>query len=187
MSEQSAQPKSSADATHTFRYKLGIFLFVAGNLAVVGGILAPLVGLASVLGAATIGAVIVGGEAVALTSIVFIGKAGFLALKGKIGASVKEGFTAPVGKTRHMVGITLFLLNVFALYLTVYYAWASLDAVAQEPALTEFWGMTVEEQWTMVLSIFLVGEIGFIVSLYVLGADWWERFRNLFVWQGTDA
>ena len=29
--------------------------------------------------------------------------------------------------------------------------------------------------------LFLAGEIAFLVSLYVLGADWREKFRHIFV------
>ena len=35
--------------------------------------------------------------------------------------------------------------------------------------------------------LFLVGEIGFLVAIYVLGGDWWEKFRNIFIWSGQEA
>ena len=71
----------NADFTKTWRYKVGLFMFIVGNL----GVLAAMpVGLALGFGVATIGAVVVGSEVLATASIVFLGMQGFKALKNKI-------------------------------------------------------------------------------------------------------
>jgi hypothetical protein len=169
------------DATRTWRYQLGILLFALGNLSVVLGIVLPVIGLGSVVGATVIGAMIVGGEVLSMASIVFIGKAGFLALKQKLFGAAKEGYAAPIGRTRHRIGITLFLMNGLTTYLIVLYAWAAFSAEAEGSHIV--WGLDLAQQWKLVLGLFLTGELSFLLSLYVLGADWWERFRNVFVWQ----
>ena len=186
LSKVNSSDKVAEDFTQTWRYKAGISLFVIGNIGVGIGVLMPMLGLVSGGNAGLVGVLIVGGELVALTSIVFLGKAGFLALKNKMFGVVKAGYAAPVGAVRHYIGIALFLANALALYFIVYYAWASFGAASPEMPMTEIWGLDLAQQWELVLGVFLAGEISFLISLYVLGADWWERFRNIFVWQNPN-
>ena len=43
------------------------------------------------------------------------------------------------------------------------------------------------QQGTMVFWLFLIGEISFLVAIYVLGADWWGKFRRIFVWEAPES
>ena len=169
-----------------FRYKAGLTLFVGGHLILLAGVLMPLFGLAGEGGAKLAGALVLGGEVIAMASIVFLGKEGFLKLKSKLTGAVKEGYEAPVGPLRHYLGLILFFTNVAVAYFILYYAWVSFGAATPEMPMTEVWGLGLAQQWDMLLTLFLVGEISFLVSLYVLGADWWGRFRNLIVWSAAD-
>ena len=167
------------DFTRTWRYKVGLFLFIVGHLGLVVGLLLPLVGA----GAALVGALVVGGEIVGLTSIVVLGKEGFKAIKSKVFASVKAEYATPVGPTRHYIGLALLLGNVVTTYAMMVYAWDAFAAAGAEGPAAAVWGLDVAQQGSLVLWLFLIGEISFFISLYVLGADWWGRFRNIFVWQ----
>ena len=64
----------------------------------------PAMGL---LSAARAAAGIVAGEVTALTSIVFLGKEGFMAIKARIFGAIRAEFERPVGRTRHTIGIIL--------------------------------------------------------------------------------
>ena len=169
----------STDFTGTWRYKLGLTLIVGGHVVLLAGVVLPALGG----GVALAGALVLGGELIALSSIVFLGKAGFLAIKGKIFGVVKTGFSARVGRGRHYFGLALFSINVLTLYAIVLYAWAAFAVATPESAAPMVWGLDLEQQDALVLTLFLVGELSFVVSIYVLGADWWERFRRLIVWQ----
>jgi hypothetical protein len=46
------------------------------------------------------------------------------------------------------------------------------------PVLLDF-----TEQRYLFFNLFLIGEVTFLIAIYVLGADWWERVRKVFVWQ----
>ena len=174
----------AADFTKTWRYKLGLTMIVVGNGALVGAVL---LGGAIGLGAATIGAIVVGGEVVSLASIVFLGKEGFMAIKNKIVAAAKSSYTQPVGQTRHRIGIVLFLTHVATAYLIVLYAWDAFAIAAAEGPDAAVWGLNLAEQGDLVFDLFLVGEISFVVSIYVLGADWWGKFRSIFVWEAAET
>ena len=170
----------STDYTKTWRYKVGFFMIIVGNL----GVLAAMpVGLALGFGAATIGAVVVGSDVLATASIVFLGMQGFKALKNKIFGAVKGSYTAPVGRTRHRIGIALLLTKVVTTYTMMIYAWEAFGvAIAVGPS-APVWGLNIEEQGSLVWHLFLAGEISFLVAIYVLGADWWGKFRRIFVWE----
>ena len=173
----------AAEFTSTWRYKLGFAMIIGGNLGIVVAVLLGFMGL----GAGTVGALVVGGEIVSLASIVFLGKEGFKAIKSKAVAFVKSGYTAPVGKARHYIGIALLCTSVLTTYLMMIYAWDAFAAATGEGAATAVWGLDIAQQGDLVFSLFLTGEIAFLVSLYVLGADWWDKFRSIFVWEAPET
>lgn len=165
----------------TWRYKIGLSLFIFGNLLLLSALVLPLLGIS---GASLVTALVIGGEVFSMSSIVFLGKAGFMALKKKLFGAVKAQLFKPVGPVRHYLGVTLLCINAIFLYLIVLYAMAAVDSVTKETPF--LWGMNLSDQTFLVYSLFLVGEVCFVASLFVLGPDWWGRFRRLFVWQKTD-
>lgn len=46
-------------------------------------------------------------------------------------------------------------------------------------------GLDVEQQGSLVFWLFLIGEVSFLVAIYVLGADRWEKFRRIFEGNGA--
>ena len=182
MSEDHATEKLAEGFTRTWRYKVGLFLIVGGHIILLIGVLLPFLGM----GAGISGAVILGGEVTALASIVFLGKEGFKAIKAKMVGAVKASYTAPVGRTRHFVGIILMCTNILTTYAFAAYAWIVFDRITPENPFPEVLGLTFHQQDDLVLWLFLAGEITFLLAIYVLGADWWGRFRNIFVWSESD-
>ena len=74
------------------------------------------------------------------------------------------------------------MLTYFVLAL---YAWDSFGPATVEGPHPVIWGLDLEQQATMVTWLFLIGEGSFLIAIYVLGADWWEKFRRIFVWEAT--
>ena len=52
--------------------------------------------------------------------------------------------------------------------------------------MPEIWGLDFEQQSSMAFWLVLIGEISFLAALYVLGADWWGKFRRIFVWEASE-
>ena len=169
--------------TRTWRYKIGLFMIIVGNGGILVALLLPLAGV----GAGTVGALVVGGEIISLASIAFLGKEGFKAIKSKAFAFAKAGFVAPVGKTRYNIGITLLCASVLNTYIMAIYAWESFAATTAEDPTPVVWGLDVAQQGSLVFWVFLIGELCFLISIYVLGADWWGKFRSLFVWEAAEG
>jgi len=168
--------------TNSWRYKIGLGLIIIGHLALLIGLLLPLFGLASKGKGGLIGVFIIGGELISVSSIVFLGKEGFKAIKNKFFGFIGSGYTAPVGQSRHYIGIVLLLTNVITTYIVFIFAWLSFKRITPESPFPSVFGTPFEEQGSFVFTLFLIGEISFILSIYILGADWWERFRQIFVW-----
>ncbi|MGI9570127.1 MAG: hypothetical protein ACR2PH_10430 [Desulfobulbia bacterium] len=169
---------TDSDFTKTWRYKLGFTMIVVGNLGMLFSIFVlPFFGT----GASIIGGLVVGGEVVSLASIVFLGKEGFKAIKNKIVGAAKSTYTEPVGNMRHGIGITLLLTNVVTTYVMMLYAWDAFEMITIAGGDAAVWGLDTVQQGNLVFSLFLVGEFSFLIAIYVLGADWWGRFRRIFV------
>jgi len=168
-----------ADFTKTWRYKVGLTMIIVGNLGILLALGMPALGA----GAGTVGAMVVGGELLSLASIIFLGKEGFKAIKAKFFAFVKASYAGAVGKTRHYIGIALLCTNVLTTFILAFYAWDSLGAATPEGPHPIVWGLDLAQQTTLVAWLFLIGEIPFLLAIYVLGADWWGKFQRLFVWE----
>jgi len=100
VSENTQSPDTpSTDFTKTWRYKVGFTMIVVGNLGIVIALFLPALGVDT----GTVGAMVVGGELLSLASIVFLGKAGFKAIKSKIFGFVKSSYTGPISRSRTML------------------------------------------------------------------------------------
>lgn len=169
------------DFTKTWRYKLGLGIFIFGQVVLVIGLFLPAFGI----GAGTTGTLIVGGEVISLSSIAVLGKAGFNAIKAKMFGFIKAGFPDHISRTRHRIGIVLLCTSVVTTSTVMVYAWSAFDAARADPAAT-VWGLDITGQSSMVFWLFLIGELCFLIAIYTLGGDWWERFRGLFIWKAAD-
>jgi len=127
--------------TQTWRYKAGISLLVIGHSGMLAGLLVPVLGLVPGSKAGAMGALILGGEIVSLSSIVFLGKAGFMAIKKKLFSFVREGYVAHIGPVRHYIGIALFLTCMLTTYTTALYAWIAFRTATPEDPMPVIWGL----------------------------------------------
>ena len=181
MTSPENQPAATPDTdfTKTWRYKVGLTMIIVGNLGILFALVMPALGA----GTGTVGAMVVGGELVSLASIIFLGKAGFKAIKSKFVGAIKASYTGSVGKTRHYIGVALLCTNVLTTFILAFYAWDSFAAATPNGPHPIVWGLDLAQQASMVEWLFLIGEISFLIAIYVLGADWWGRFRGIFVWE----
>ncbi len=100
------------------------------------------------------------------SAIAILGKDGFNYLKGKLFAFLKKQvLPGPVSKGRYYTGLGLFILPLLLAWLTPY-----LSPVI--PFLDEH-----------EIAIAIFGDVTLIVSLLVLGGEFWEKMRGLFIYQ----
>jgi len=104
-------------------------------------------------------------ELAIMLSIVIMGKAGFAFLKSKVGQFFKQyGPPDTVSKTRYTTGLILFIIPFIIGWLLPYF----------EHLISWY------EDYHLWINI--PGDILFILSLFVLGGDFWEKLRSLFIY-----
>ncbi len=147
----------------------GAIVFIVGQLS---PLLIPLV-LSSDLGSgiktALSGFLMLGvPELAIMLSIVIMGKAGFAFLKSKVGQFFKQyGPPETVSKTRYTIGLLLFIIPFIIGWLLPYFEHLI-------PRYDEY------HLW-----INIPGDILLVLSLFVLGGDFWEKLRSLFIYNQT--
>jgi hypothetical protein len=110
---------------------------------------------------------VVGPEALSLLAIAILGKDGFNYLKEKVFALLRRAApTAKVSRTRYRAGLAIWaLLFVYGSF--VWYAPHLVPGYSENR-----------------IALNLTADFLFIASLFVLGGNFWEKFRALFVYDG---
>ena len=151
------------------RLRLGLTIFVIGFLS---PLLIPLVTateLPTKWKAVISGLLAVGiPELFSIVAISIMGKSGFNYIKERFfGFLKKYGPADRVSRTRYRIGLVMFLLPIF-------FGWLAPYVPIIIPAY-DLQGLIVN----------LIGDVMFISSLFVLGGDFWDKVRALFVYGAT--
>jgi hypothetical protein len=156
--------EAGASAESGWRFKLGIGIFI---FAFALWLLIPLAASMNVPGpriAAMTGAIFVANKVLLLACIAVMGKAGFQQLKGVVfGYARGLAPSDTVGPTRHAIGLVMFCLPLVTALL--------------EPHVDQFWPGLRPGIWQLQL----LGDLMLIASFFVLGGDFWNKIRALFV------
>jgi hypothetical protein len=98
-----------------------------------------------------------------MAAVAIWGKPGFQYVKAKVFGFLKLGLPPDrVGPVRHAIGLTMFVLPIA-------FAWLS-------PYLSEVTGESLGR-----MPYAVIGDVVFLTSFFVLGGDFWDKFRSLFV------
>jgi hypothetical protein len=149
-----------------WRFRLGLFFFVLGWIC---PLFIPLVTRSDLpveIKTFLSGFLLIGvPEIFSVISIVFLGKSGFNYIKAKVFTFLKLVVPqGPVSRIRYRIGLFMLLLHLIYANLTFY-------APDQIPAYSEA-RMTMN----------LLADFLFLVTLFVLGGDFWDKLRALFIY-----
>jgi hypothetical protein len=151
-------------AAGDWRFKLGIAIFV---LAFAIWLLMPLMAALGTSGstlAALSGILFISNKVLLLAVVAVMGKPGFQQLKRHAFGYVTALAPAPnVGPLRHSLGLVMFGLPLITTFLEPYddYIWPAL--------FTHGWQLE------------LLSDVIFLASFFVLGGNFWDKIRALFV------
>lgn len=156
-------------------YYLGIALLVYSVIPLCTVGVVPFLPLSKAQ-AASLGALYLAtGEGAFLLSVALLGKPFVQAVKAKVKAYFLRpkdvGPPRPISKCRHYLGVTLFLLS-FSPYLIT--------------EVVILLGNPQEMTLRVLLILLLCGDLMCIVSLLILGEEFWGRLQALFRWPGND-
>lgn len=148
-----------------WRLKLGVALFgLSIALPVLGVPLVAAMGLSAATVATVSGAIVVGAEVLGITAVAVMGKSGFAYIKNRVFGFLKQyGPPAEVSRTRYTVGLVMFAVPLVFGWLAPYVA----DRVPGYPGNELIYGV--------------IGDLLLVASLFVLGGDFWDKVRALFI------
>lgn len=163
--------KLPAPGPGKMRFCLGLFLFVLSWLLPFAAFWIAASPLPLAIRGILIGLVSIGGpEIVALIAIAVLGKECFELLAARSLSFLKK--LAPrgsVSRNRYRVGLVMFVLPIFPWYILAYAPQLLPDSL---PSLPYFR-----------LCICLASDLCFWSSLFVLGGDFWDKLRSLFIYE----
>lgn len=148
----------------TWRFRAGICVFV---LAYAAWGLVPLAALAGVPATAITtltGGIVVANKIMLLACVAVMGKPGFERLKALLLRRLKRFSPVDtVGPVRHAIGLVMFCLP--------------LASAMLEPYIDAIWPGLRPKMWEAQL----LGDLMLVASFFVLGGDFWNKFRALFI------
>ena len=171
-----------------WRYRLGMSLFFgAFPIFFAIPIIVPSLGLSAGAAAAATGGGLVAVEILWLASIPLLGKEGFLEVKRRAFGWLKLP-AGPVGRRRHRIGVGLLIacvaIDVLA-QMVVVGGHAYLAGEGNE--VRPIGGLSFDQQARLYVGLQLATGAGVVVSLFVLGGDFWERLKRAFEWHAAGA
>jgi len=158
-----------------WKYHLGLSLFVYSFIPICTVELIFLLPITAAE-AASIALIYFGsGELAFFGAIAFLGKPFVEAIKSKIkGFFIRKKPDAPpgpIGKTQHTIGVTLF----FASFLP----YPIVEGIL-------IFGHPTGRELHYLVTALLAGDVIFIISLFILGGEFWDRMKKLFEWPGNN-
>ena len=155
---------ASGSAVSSWRFKLGVVCFVAA-FAIYLITLAAIVAGAS---AATVGAIaainFALNKVLLLLAVAIMGKPGFNRIKQLVlGTLTQYAPPREVGRIRYRVGLILFLIPIFAGWISPYLADIA-PSIGRQSVTTA-----------------VLGDVALLISLFVLGGGFWDKLRSLFI------
>jgi len=155
----------SVPAVEGWRFKLGIGLFGLSFVPPLLGIpLLATMELSSTTMTTLSGIMLGSAEVIGLLSVAVMGKKGFDYIKGRLyGFFRRYGPPDEVSLTRYRLGLVLFTVPIL-------FGWA---AAYMGDLIPGFHGREI--------LFCIVGDLMFLSSLLLLGGDFWDKLRSLFV------
>lgn len=159
-------PDTAAPHSTGWRFKLGIAIIclMAGSW-----LLVPILAATGVPGsriAALTGVLFISNKVLLILAIAIMGKSGFQQLKRSLFSyvsSMAPSTDTEVGPWRHRIGIVMFCVPLISAFL--------------EPYVDSIWPGLRPNLWQLQA----LGDAMLIASFFVLGGNFWEKLRALFV------
>ena len=145
------------------KFYLGIILLVCSFIVPLLGFWVASLPLPLAVKGTIIGILTVGGpEVLAIIAVALLGKEAFEVFKSKaLGVLSKLAPQGSVSKTQYQIGLALFVFSFIPSWIFAY-----VPQLAPEVAR---------------ITITASADLLFIVSLFVLGGDFWDKLKSLFV------
>ena len=157
--------RSSGLPSGGWRLKLGAAIFGLSIVLPLGGV--PIVaslGLSTGLTASVSGGLLVSAEVLGIAAIAVLGKSGYAFIKNRVLGFLKKcGPPSKVTRVRYRIGLVMFCVPILFGWLSPYLS-GFVSGLSSHP-----------------LPYAIGGDILLLASLFVLGGDFWDKIRSLFI------
>ena len=162
----SEQVDSSAQPAANWRLTLGVSMFLLSIIVPLAGVpTVTALDLSVTMKSTLSGALLVSGEVLGVLAIAVMGKPGYDYIKSWFFAFLKRyGPPDEVSRSRYNIGLVMFCIPIL-------FAWVSIYAADYIPGYSQ-----------NPLPYAIGGDLLLLVSLFVLGGDFWDKIRALFVY-----
>ncbi len=160
------QVDSSAQPVASWRLPLGVSMLLLSIIAPVAGIPAVTsLDLSATMKTTLSGGVLIGAEVLGVLAIAVMGKPGYVYIKSRVFGFLKR-YSPPdeVSRSRYNIGLVIFFVPIL-------FGWISIYAADYIPGFSQ-----------NPLPYAIGGDLLLLVSLFVLGGDFWDKIRALFVY-----
>ena len=145
---------------------MGVLLFALSIILPIVGI--PFVaglGLSGTMATSVSGVLLIGAELFGVAAVAVMGKPGYLYIKNRVFSFLKQyGQPKEVSRARYNIGLVLFCVPILFGWLSPYFS-DLIPGFMQNP-----------------LPYAVGGDLILLGSLFVLGGDFWDKIRALFVY-----
>jgi hypothetical protein len=150
-----------------WRFYSGMSALVLALVLPLLALAVPLLGLSTAASAALVGALVAGGpEVLILLAAALLGKNVLHYFTARIKRRLWEAaMVRPVSKLRYYIGLAIALVSLVPFYLYGYFPHL------MPPDDARIW-------------ILAGSDLSFIASVFLMGGEFWEKVRRLFVWEG---
>jgi len=171
----------------SWRITLGTWMFYVPFVMFFGApLVIPLMGFSASEAAALIGGIIVAAEVIWFASIPLLGKDGFKRMKSQA-FSLLRPRSGPISKSRHQVGVWMFTVGALCQILLGMGVMVAYFVVGIGDPNIPVVGLSLDQQ-AIAYSVIQIAAIAcVVVSVYVLGADFWEKLNHAFEWQAVQT
>ena len=147
------------------RLKLSAVLFgLSFVVPLVGVPIVAAVELSNTMTASISGGLLLAGEILGIAAVAVAGKSGFALIKKKVFGFLKQyGPPNKVSRLRYRIGLVMFCTPIV-------FGWGAVYAATVIPAFN-----------SMSMPYAVGGDLLLLSSLFVLGGDFWDKVRSLFI------
>lgn len=158
-------PAAPPPLTKDWRFHAGLLALVLSLVLPLLALAVPLLGLSTGASAALIGGLVAGGpEVLILLAAALLGKETLHYFTHRIKQTIWQAALMPASQARYYIGLTIALLSMLPFYLYGYF-----------PSL-----MPADAR----LYVLAASDLSFIVSVFLMGGEFWEKLRRMFIWEG---
>ncbi len=161
----SKQTIASEQPAAGWRLKLGVAIFALSIISPVAGI--PVVAaldLSATMTTTLSGILLASGEVFGILAVAVMGKPGFAYIKSRVFGFLKlYGPPKEVSRGRYTIGLVMFCVPILFGWLSPYFA-DQIPGFLDDP-----------------LPYAVGGDLVLLASLFVLGGDFWDKLRSMFI------